>query len=122
MNGWGIDEEANHIKLTITEVNNSLLADLTRLDPEDNGVIKGAIYVQVGQRAAVDSTNTEEPAVHHVMPGGATVPGDEDPIADEPQVDENLDGAYYGIQNLPQKLPAIVESVPEEDVPEAGQH
>ncbi|WP_320962678.1 hypothetical protein [Hungatella effluvii] len=122
MNGWGIDEEANHIKLTITEVNNSLLADLTRLDPEDNGVIKGAIYVQVGQRAAVDSTNTEEPAVHHVMPGGATVPGDEDPIADEPQVDENLDGAYYGIQNLPQKLPAIVESVPEKDIPEAGQH
>ena len=51
MNGWGIDEEANHIKLTITEVNNSLLADLTRLDPEDNGVIKGAIYVQTNQES-----------------------------------------------------------------------
>ena len=102
MAGWGIDEEANCIELTLTAVNDHILSVLARLDPDDD-----AIYVQVGQRAVVDmgdvvntdSARTEDPAVHHVMPGGITspdipVPEEKDPIAFEP-FDENADGAHY---------------------------
>lgn len=125
MAGWGIDEEANRIELTLTEVNDHILSVLAELDPNDD-----MILVQVGQRATADvgeavttdSATTEDPAVHHAMPGGATVPdvpvpeGDDDLIAVEPWVDD-LDGAHYGVWELPeQKQPAAVQSVPEEDV------
>ena len=95
MAGWGINEEANRIELTLTEVNNSILVVLAKLDPEDD-----MILVQVGQRATAD-VGTEDPAVHHVMPGGATVPDDEDLIAVEPQ----YDGDHYDVSNLPDELP-----------------
>ena len=55
------------------------------------------------------------------MPGGATVPDDEDLIADEPYYYEGVrDGAHYDVlpEELPeQKQPAFVEtdSVPEKD-------
>lgn len=116
MAGWGIDEEANRIELTLTQIYEPLLSVLAELDPDDD-----AIYVQVGQRASVDSAKTEEPVVSHVMPGGATVPDDEDLIADEPYYYEGVrDGAHYDVlpEELPeQKQPAFVEtdSVPEKD-------
>ncbi len=110
MAGWGVDEEANRIELTLTEVNDHILSVLARLDPDDD-----AIYVQIGQRASVDSIvkEGEDPAVHHVMPGGATVPDDEDLIAEEPR----YDGAHYDVQDLPQqKGPAFaVDPAPVED-------
>lgn len=94
MASWGIDEEANRIELTLTEVNDHILSVLAELDPEDD-----AILVQVGQRAIADVGGAigegEDPAVHHVMPGGATVPDDEDLIADEPYYDGVRDGAHY---------------------------
>lgn len=116
MAGWGIDEEHNRIELTLTQIYEPLLSVLAELDPDDD-----AIYVQVGQRASVDSAKTEEPVVSHVMPGGATVPDDEDLIADEPYYYEGVrDGAHYDVlpAELPeQKQPAFVEtdSVPEKD-------
>lgn len=117
MAGWGIYEEANRIELTLTEVNDHILSLLAELDPDDD-----AIYVQVGQRASfedvrTDSAATEDPAVHHVVPGGTTVPDDEDLIADEPV----YDGARYDLEHLPEELPQekqpaiTVDSVPEED-------
>ena len=127
MVGWGVDEEANRIELTLTEVNDHVLAILAELDPDDD-----AIYVQVGRRVtfddaagevvSTDSAKTEDPAVRHVVPGGATVPDDEDLIAVEPY----YDGAHYDVGNLPEQLPqekrpAInVNSVPEEDVSTAS--
>lgn len=121
MAGWGIDEEANRIELTLTQIYEPLLSVLAELDPDDD-----AIYVQVGQRAShdldedvrTDSAKTEDPAVYHAVPGGATVPDDEDLIADEPYYYEGVrDGAHYDVEDLPQqKLPAFgVDSVPEED-------
>ena len=89
MAGWGIDEEANRIELTLTQVYDPLLVVLAELDSDDD-----AIYVQVGQRATAD-VGTEDPAVHHVMPGGVPVPDDEDLAAVEP---------YY-VEELPGKLP-----------------
>ena len=55
----------------------------------------------------------EEPVSYDIMPGGATVPDDEDLIAEEPW----YDGAHYDVEDLPQqKLPAFgVDSAPEED-------
>ena len=109
MAGWGVDEEANHIKLTLTQVNDHILSVLARLDPDDD-----AIYVQVGQRTTAD-VGTEDPAVHHVMPGGVPIPDDEDLIAEEPWVD-NLDGAHYDIRDLPEeKKPAATDFAHEED-------
>lgn len=104
MAGWGIDEEANRIELTLTQVYESLLSVLAELDPDDD-----AIYVQVGQRAShdlgedvrTDSAKTEDPAVHHAVPGGVTVPDDDDLIADEPV----YDGAHYDVEHLPEELP-----------------
>ena len=116
MASWGIDEEHNRIELTLTEANGHVLAVLCRMDPEDD-----AIYVQVGQRASTDIANDkpsvipegEEPVSYDIMPGGATVPDDEDLIAEEPW----YDGAHYDVEDLPQqKLPAFgVDSAPEED-------
>lgn len=116
MASWGIDEEHNRIELTLTEVSGHVLAVLCRMDPEDD-----AIYVQVGQRASMDIANDkpsvipegEEPVSYDIMPGGATVPDDEDLIAEEPW----YDGAHYDVEDLPQqKLPAFgVDSAPEED-------
>ena len=116
MAGWGIDEEANRIELTLTQVYDPILVVLAELDPDDD-----AIYVQVGQRASADIANDkpsvipegEEPVSYDIMPGGATVPDDEDPIAEEPW----YDGAHYDVEDLPQqKLPAFgVDSAPEED-------
>ena len=109
MAGWGINEEANRIELTLTQVNDHILSVLARLDPDDD-----AIYVQVGQRATAD-VGTEDPAVHHVMPGGATVPDDEDLIAEEPWGD-GLDGAHYDIRDLPEeRKPSATDSAPEEN-------
>ena len=109
MAGWGVDEEANHIKLTLTQVNDHILSVLARLDPDDD-----AIYVQVGQRNTAD-VGTEDTAVHHVMPGGVPIPDDEDLIAEEPWVD-NLDGAHYDIRDLPEeKKPAATDFAHEED-------
>ncbi len=107
MAGWGINEEANRIELTLTQVYDPILVVLAELDPDDD-----AIYVQVGQRATAD-VGTEDPAVHHVMPGGVPVPDDEDLAAVEPW----YDGAHYDVEDLPQqKLPAFgVDSAPEED-------
>ena len=107
MAGWGINEEANRIELTLTEVNNSILVVLAELDPEDD-----MILVQVGQRATAD-VGTEDPAVHHVMPGGVPVPDDEDLIAVEPY----YDASPYDLEELPeQKQPAlVVPSVSRED-------
>lgn len=104
MAGWGIDEEANRIELTLTQEYVPILATLAELDPDDD-----AIYVQVGQRAStgedtrIDSAKTEEPAVSHVIqPGGVTAPEDDDNlIADEPV----YDGAHYDVENLPEELP-----------------
>lgn len=121
MAGWGIDEEHNRIELTLTNVDDHVpLLVLAELDPDDD-----AIYVQVGQRAShdlgedvrTDSAKTEDPAVHHAVPGGATVPDGEDLIADEPYYEGVRDGAHYDVEDLPQqKLPAFgVDSVPEED-------
>lgn len=122
MAGWGIDEEHNRIELTLTNVDDHVpLLVLAELDPDDD-----AIYVQVGQRASHDlgedvrtnSAKTEDPAVHHAVPGGVTVPDDDDLIADEPYYDGVRDGAHYDVEDLPQqKQPAFVEtdSVPEED-------
>lgn len=121
MAGWGIDEEANRIELTLTQVYEPLLSVLAELDPDDD-----AIYVQVGQRAShdlgedvqTDSAKTEDPAVHHAVPGGITAPDDDDLIADEPYYEGVRDGAHYDVEDLPQqKQPAFVEtdSVPEED-------
>lgn len=89
MAGWGINEEANRIELTLTQVYDPILVVLAELDPDDD-----AIYVQVGQRATAD-VGTEDPAVRHVMPGGVPVPDDEDLAAVEP---------YY-VEELPGKLP-----------------
>lgn len=126
MASWARDERNNRVVVTLTEANDYILSLLAELDPDDD-----AIYVQVGQRAtfdvatdevvSADSANTENPAVHHVMPGGATVPDDEDLIADEPY----YDGAHYDVlpAELPeQKQPAFVEtdSVPEEDASTAS--
>ena len=86
MAGWGINEEANRIELTLTQVNDHILSVLARLDPDDD-----AIYVQVGQRATAD-VGTEDPAVRHVMPGGVPVPDDEDLAAVEPCYVEELPG------------------------------
>jgi hypothetical protein len=86
MAGWGINEEANRIELTLTQVNDHILSVLARLDPDDD-----AIYVQVGQRATAD-VGTEDPAVYHVMPGGVPVPDDEDLAAVEPCYVEELPG------------------------------
>ena len=107
MAGWGINEEANRIELTLTQVYDPILVVLAELDPDDD-----AIYVQVGQRATAD-VGTEDPAVRHVMPGGVPVPDDEDLAAVEPW----YDGAHYDVEDLPQqKLPAFgVDSAPEED-------
>lgn len=106
MAGWGVDEETNRIELTLTEVNDHILSILAELDPGDD-----MILVQVGQRATfdivpgevvgTDSAKTEDPAVHYVMPGGTTVPEDEDPIAEEPV----YDGAHYDLEHLPEDLP-----------------
>lgn len=115
--GWGIDEARNRIEVSLTEADPVALSVLASLDPDGD-----AIYVQVSRRAGTDTTDsaaTEDPAVHHVMPGGATVPDDEDLIADEPW----YDGALYDLEELPEKkLPkeeerpaATVDSVPEED-------
>lgn len=108
MAGWGIDEKANRIELTLTQVYDPILVVLAELDPDDD-----AIYVQVGQRAStdIDIKEGEEPVSYDVMPGGATVPDDEDPIAEEPW----YDGAHYDVEELPQqKLPAFgVDSAPE---------
>ena len=106
MAGWGINEEANRIELTLTEVNNSILVVLAKLDPEDD-----MILVQVGQRATAD-VGTEDPAVHHVMPGGVPVPDDEDLIAAEPY----YDASPYDLKELPeQKQPAFVDSARSEE-------
>lgn len=119
----GTYESENRLHLTLTDVTDEALAILAELDPEDD-----AILVQVGQRVTLDvapgevtgtdSAATEAPAVHHVMPGGATVPDDEDLIADEPV----YEGAHYDVKELPEKLPKeekrpaiTVDSVPEED-------
>lgn len=121
MAGWGIDEEANRIELTLTQIYEPLLSVLAELDPDDD-----AILVQVGQRAShdlgedvrTDSAKTEAPAVRHAVPGGVTVPDNEDLIADEPYYEGVRDGTHYDVEDLPQqKLPAFVEtdSVPEED-------
>lgn len=109
MAGWGIDEENNRIELTLTQAYEPLLSVLAELDPEDD-----AIYVQVGQWAAAYA-GVEDSAP--VMPGGTTVPEDDgNLIADEPWVD-SVDGAYCNVERLPeQKQPAVVQSVPEEDV------
>ncbi len=107
---WGIDEKANRIALTLTQVYDPILVVLAELDPDDD-----AIYVQVGQRASTDVAvkEGEEPVSYDVMPGGATVPDDEDLIAEEPW----YDGAHYDTlpADLPQqKLPAFgVDSAPE---------
>ena len=112
MAGWGVDEEANRIELTLTEVNDHILSILAELDPDDD-----AIYVQVGQRASTDNAKTEDPAVHHVMPGGVPAPEDDDLIAEEPY----YDGAHYDVENLPENLPqeklpaTTVDSASEED-------
>ena len=105
MAGWGINEEANRIELTLTQVYDPILVVLAELDPDDD-----AIYVQVGQRATAD-VGTEDPAVRHVMPGGVPVPVDEDLFGEEPW----YDGAHYDVEDLPQqKLPAFgVDSAPE---------
>lgn len=111
--GWGIDEEYNRIVVSLTEAEPVSLSVLASLDPDDD-----AIYVQVGQRAAFDNASAEDPAVSHAVPGGVTVPDDEDLIADEPYYDGVRDGAHYDVEDLPQqKQPAFVEtdSVPEED-------
>ncbi len=113
----GADEELNRLDLTLTSVTDEALALLAELDPDDD-----AIYVQVGRRASVDSAKTEAPAVHHVVPGGATVPDDEDLIADEPL----YEGAHYDLDHLPEELPqeklpaTTVDSVPEEDASTAS--
>ncbi len=110
MAGWGIDEEANRIDLALTEANGHVLAILCQMDPEDD-----AIYVQVGRRASFE--DIEDPAVHHVISGGATVPDDEDLIANEPF----YDGAHYDLERLPEELPQEkrpafeVNSAPVED-------
>ncbi len=109
MAGWGVDEEANHIKLTLTQVNDHILSVLARLDPDDD-----AIYVQVGQRAVAD-VGAEDPVRHDIMPGGTPAPDDEDLIAEEPWVDD-LDGTHYDIRDLPEeKKPAATDFAPEED-------
>ncbi|MCI8303767.1 MAG: hypothetical protein HFF52_03975 [Lawsonibacter sp.] len=105
MAGWGIDEVANRIELTLTQVYDPILSILAELDPDDD-----AICVQVGQRASrggdvpTNSAKTEDPVSHDVMPGGATVPDvpeGKDPIAYEPW----YDGAHYGAEDLPQTPP-----------------
>ena len=120
MAGWGIDEESNRIELSLTEANEKVLSILSELDPEDD-----AIYVKVGQRANADLS--EDPVSHTVQPGGAVVPeGKEpilegkEPIAIEPWVDD-ADGAHYDIlpaevEDLPEKKPGKVQSVPEGDM------
>ncbi len=47
--GSGVDEEENRTHLELTEVSDEILELLAGLDPDDD-----AIYVTVGQRAAVD--------------------------------------------------------------------
>lgn len=99
MAGWGIDEEANRIELTLTQVNDHILSVLAELDPEDD-----AIYVQVGQRQRIstDTALAEEPASHDIMPGGATapVPEDDAPIAAvEPWYYGVRDGAHYSTED-----------------------
>ena len=125
--GCGADEELNRLDLTLTSVTDKALIVLAELDPEDD-----AIYVQVGQRAAADvggedvrtdSVQTEDPAVHHIMPGGVTVPDTPVPEGDDPIAFEPFyDGARYDLEHLPeelpqQKLPAFeADSAPEEDI------
>jgi hypothetical protein len=105
MAGWGINEEANRIELTLTQVYDPILVVLAELDPDDD-----AIYVQVGQRATAD-VGTEDPAVRHVMPGGVPVPDDEDLAAVEPCYVEELPG------KLPkeEKRPATTVDTPAYD-------
>ena len=122
MAGWGVDQEANRIELTLTKADESVLSLLGGIDPDDD-----AIYVQVGQRASADVGSAigegEDPAVHHVVPGGVPAPDDDDLIADEPY----YDGARYDVEDLPEKLPKeekrsanTVDSVPEEDASTAS--
>lgn len=114
MASWSRDEMNNRVVVTLTEVNDHILSLLAELDPDDD-----AIYVQVGQRASTDIAEGEAPAVYHVIPGGdsASVPDDEDLIADEPV----YDGAHYDVEHLPEELPEekrpalAVDSFPEED-------
>ncbi len=110
MAGWGIDEEANHIELTLTQVYEPILAILAELDPDDD-----AICVKVGQRASVDGLvkEGEEPVTYDIMPGGVPVPDDEDLIAVEPY----YDASPYDLKELPeQKQPAFeVDSYSGED-------
>lgn len=105
----GTDEELNRLNLNLTEVTDAALIALAELDPDDD-----AIYVQAGKRIALDQAVDdmgEDPAP--IMPGGATVPEDDEGlIADEPWV-EDLDGAYYSLPE--QKQPAVIQSVPEEE-------
>ena len=112
MASWSRDEMNNRVDVTLTEANDHILSILAELDPDDD-----AIYVQVGQRASTDNAKTEDPAVHHVMPGGVPAPDDEDLIAEEPY----YDGAHYDVEKLPENLPqeklpaTTVDSASEED-------
>ena len=112
--GCGADEELNRLDLTLTSVTDEALITLAQLDPDDD-----AIYVQVGRRA---NAGTEDPAVHHAIPGGATVPDDEGLIAFEPY----YDGAHYDLEHLPEELPenkrfaVEVQPGPVEDAPASG--
>ena len=101
MAGWGIDEKANRIELTLTDINDHILNILFQMDPEDD-----AIYVQVGQRITTTDLATEDPAVYSVTtPGGTIMPvvpeADENLIAVEPY----YDGAHYDLEHLPENLP-----------------
>lgn len=101
MSAWGIYEDRNRIELTLTQVYEPILSDilfdLADLDPEDD-----AIYVKIGQRAAVY----------------AGVEDDENLIADEPWVDDP-DFARRDAEPQ-QKRTAAVQSVPEEEDPRAA--
>lgn len=78
------DEENNCLNLALTDVTDEILMALAELDPDDD-----AIYVQIGQMAAVY----------------AGVEDDENLIADEPWVDD-LDSAWYGLPERDQSVPA----------------
>lgn len=83
MTGWGVDEVANRIELTLTGTDDHILAVLAELDPEDD-----AILVQVAAKAVTtyDTAPAQVQDLPDKLPGGAFI--GEEPIAVEPQAEK----------------------------------
>ena len=110
--GSGVDEEENRVNLWLTEVDDQVLALLSRLDPEDD-----AIHVTAGQRDSVDAV-VEYPAgavSHAVDPDTPVGPGnyaDGTVLAEEPDILRPGDDGY--LEPSPEPTEPAVEFPPQE--------